>query len=162
MIIECSNCGKEFNKSPSKIKEKNYCCRNCVHESQTVFIDVECGCCGKPLKRKPHELKSSKSGKLFCSKSCAVSKNNELRRDENHPNWNGGNASGYYRRKGLRESNGQCEVCGYDKVSEILQVHHIDGNRTNNSSDNLQILCPTCHCEIHWGPNGTERKQSEV
>lgn len=27
----------------------------------------------------------------------------------------------------------------------VLQVHHIDGNRLNNKSDNLEFLCPNCH-----------------
>jgi 5-methylcytosine-specific restriction endonuclease McrA len=26
-----------------------------------------------------------------------------------------------------------------------LEVHHIDGDRTNNSLENLQLLCPNCH-----------------
>jgi 5-methylcytosine-specific restriction endonuclease McrA len=26
-----------------------------------------------------------------------------------------------------------------------LEVHHLDGNRTNNNLDNLQLLCPNCH-----------------
>lgn len=26
-----------------------------------------------------------------------------------------------------------------------LQVHHIDGNKANNTLDNLQLLCPNCH-----------------
>lgn len=42
----------------------------------------------------------------------------------------------------------QCEKC---KNSEWLnepiklEVHHIDGDRTNNELNNLQLLCPTCH-----------------
>lgn len=26
-----------------------------------------------------------------------------------------------------------------------LEIHHIDGNRTNNELENLQLLCPNCH-----------------
>lgn len=26
-----------------------------------------------------------------------------------------------------------------------LEVHHIDGDKTNNDEDNLQLLCPNCH-----------------
>lgn len=28
-----------------------------------------------------------------------------------------------------------------------LQIHHIDGNNSNNSIDNLQFLCPNCHAQ---------------
>jgi hypothetical protein len=47
---------------------------------------------------------------------------------------------------GLKQEN--CEMCG---VSEwmgkklTLELHHKDGDRHNNSLDNLQILCPNCH-----------------
>ena len=27
----------------------------------------------------------------------------------------------------------------------ILHIDHIDGNRVNNTENNLQILCPNCH-----------------
>lgn len=42
----------------------------------------------------------------------------------------------------------KCECCG---ISEWLgqpinlEVHHIDGDRTNNTLENLQLLCPNCH-----------------
>ena len=42
----------------------------------------------------------------------------------------------------------QCECC---KLTEWLnkpiklEVHHIDGDNTNNVLENLQLLCPNCH-----------------
>jgi 5-methylcytosine-specific restriction endonuclease McrA len=44
--------------------------------------------------------------------------------------------------------NHQCESCGLDKWLENpipLELHHIDGNRYNNSLENLSLLCPNCH-----------------
>ena len=41
-----------------------------------------------------------------------------------------------------------CECCGNSQwlgATIVLELHHIDGDRTNNSSDNLQLLCPNCH-----------------
>ena len=37
-----------------------------------------------------------------------------------------------------------CAYCGFG-VQEVLEVAHIDGNRKNNATENLVILCPTCH-----------------
>jgi hypothetical protein len=37
-----------------------------------------------------------------------------------------------------------CAHCGHGIV-EILEVAHLDGNRRNNSVENLVLLCPTCH-----------------
>jgi len=48
----------------------------------------------------------------------------------------------------LRERGETCGRCGYTKY-EILQVHHKNRNRNNNNLDNLELICPNCHCEEH-------------
>ena len=30
-------------------------------------------------------------------------------------------------------------------MPEVLEVGHLDGDRSNNSVENLAILCPNCH-----------------
>ena len=35
-----------------------------------------------------------------------------------------------------------CEICGQEGGNEL---HHINGNPTDNRIENLQILCPNCH-----------------
>jgi hypothetical protein len=42
-----------------------------------------------------------------------------------------------------------CTCCGFNKWPQILQFHHIDKNRKNNSLDNLTVLCPNCHRALH-------------
>jgi hypothetical protein len=42
----------------------------------------------------------------------------------------------------------QCENCKlklWQAEPIPLEVHHIDGDRTNNCKTNLQLLCPNCH-----------------
>ena len=42
----------------------------------------------------------------------------------------------------------QCECCGRTEwlgQPIPLELHHIDGNRNNNSLNNFQLLCPNCH-----------------
>jgi hypothetical protein len=49
---------------------------------------------------------------------------------------------------GVKEN--KCEMCGifdWNGKPLSLELHHIDGNRFNNSFDNLQILCPNCHSQ---------------
>ncbi len=41
-----------------------------------------------------------------------------------------------------------CLICGFDKV---VDLHHLDHNRTNNSVDNLVPLCPNHHKMLHKG-----------
>lgn len=51
-------------------------------------------------------------------------------------------------RDGLKEN--KCECCGIDMWNNkpiVLQLHHIDGDHTNNELENLQLLCPNCHSQ---------------
>lgn len=48
--------------------------------------------------------------------------------------------------EGIKER--QCECCGNTEHMGKpipLQLHHIDGDRSNNQISNIQILCPNCH-----------------
>lgn len=72
--------------------------------------------------------------------------------------------SGYLFRFGIKEK--VCERCGrveWEGEPIPLQVHHIDGDRTNNSIENLQILCPNCHAltDNYCGKNTKSRKPIE-
>ena len=49
-------------------------------------------------------------------------------------------------REGLKEN--QCEHCGKTKWLGLpipLELHRKDGDRTNNSLQNIELLCPNCH-----------------
>lgn len=71
--------------------------------------------------------------------------------------WNKGQQlkdwSQYSRVKNLRhhlikKRGNICEVCKNSHWLEkpiIFDVHHKNGDRTNNNEDNLQVLCPNCH-----------------
>jgi len=53
-----------------------------------------------------------------------------------------------YRTKCLNQKINACNVCG---CSDELQVHHVDGDRTNNQLSNLIPVCTECHKKIHYG-----------
>jgi 5-methylcytosine-specific restriction endonuclease McrA len=59
------------------------------------------------------------------------------------------NAASKYRKTALAVKQKKCERCGYDKYPEILVVHHTDRNRKNGAKENLELLCPNCHEEVH-------------
>lgn len=49
---------------------------------------------------------------------------------------------------GIKEN--KCECCGiteWNGKQINFELHHIDGNSSNNSLSNLQILCPNCHSQ---------------
>ena len=48
----------------------------------------------------------------------------------------------------IKERGHMCEDCKRsDWMGQqiVLEVHHIDGDRTHNQPENLQLLCPNCH-----------------
>jgi len=48
----------------------------------------------------------------------------------------------------------KCELCGNEiwlNKPIKLEIHHKDGDRTNNNLDNLMLLCPNCHSQTdNW------------
>ena len=54
----------------------------------------------------------------------------------------------------LKEREYKCENCGITSwlgKSIALQVHHKDGDSSNNIRENLQLLCPNCHSQTdNW------------
>lgn len=67
--------------------------------------------------------------------------------------------SNHIRKYLLNKTNYACEIpgCGCNFINpytglSILQIHHIDGDATNNKEQNLQVLCPNHHAMTeHFG-----------
>ena len=70
----------------------------------------------------------------------------------------------------LEEANYKCSQCGYNKTRDngktILEVDHINGDSTNNSKDNLRVLCPNCHALTptfrNWGNRGNKKTSERI
>jgi 5-methylcytosine-specific restriction endonuclease McrA len=45
----------------------------------------------------------------------------------------------------------QCQICGqgntWNNLPLVLQMDHINGNREDNSIENLRLVCPNCHTQ---------------
>lgn len=66
----------------------------------------------------------------------------------------------------LEKNNYKCELCGWGEENTYthtipLEIHHIDGDYTNNKEENLQVLCPNCHSltETYKSHNKNGRKR---
>ena len=40
----------------------------------------------------------------------------------------------------------KCSICGF---SHLVDIHHKDHNKSNNTKENLVVLCPNCHMLVH-------------
>lgn len=156
MIIKCDYCGKEFDKPTNKINEslkkgwKMYCSQEC--RSKSKKIKCTCANCGKELLKTPSEIAKSKTGNVFCDKSCACSYNNShFRTRENNPNWKGGRVgNNTHIIAAYRTYIKECTICKCTD-EDVLEVHHIDYNHNNNDVDNLIVLCANHHSKVHRG-----------
>jgi len=74
---------------------------------------------------------------------------------------------GHIKRRLLREGlkEGRCERCGISEWQGeplSLQLHHVNGDGSDNRVANLQLLCANCHsqADTYGGRNGHRRKRS--
>lgn len=108
-----------------------------------------CVNCGKEFEHR------TTSGNKYCSFNCQHKHEYKLFIER----WKSGNESGvigkygiskHIRRYLFEKNNEKCQICGWGKENPVthkvpLQIHHIDGDCTNNKEENLQLLCPNCH-----------------
>ncbi len=59
-----------------------------------------------------------------------------------------------------------CEDCGNSTWKDKpipLEIHHVDGNKTNNNLENLQLLCCNCHALTpNWRNKDENRKNQPI
>ena len=154
----CSSCAASFNNKGRKhtieTREKiSHTMQSRSSDFSGIYKELKyaesgglCKYCGK-------QLNDSRS--LFCDNSCY----SKFNREEYIKRWKEGKESGlsgkYEIKQCIREyllenRNYTCEICGCNMVNPythktILQIHHKDGDCTNNKPNNLMVLCPNCH-----------------
>jgi len=156
----CLHCGKPIIGGDSKKKFCNSSCAASYNNKLRSAKKHYCINCGKEIKR----------GK-FCNNTCCA----EYNAKQYIERWKNGEENGLsgkygisqYVRHYIFEKNGdKCECCGKSYINpytnlSVLQIHHKDGDCTNNKEENLQLLCPTCHAMTeNFGrrnPNATRK-----
>jgi len=153
--VNCLNCDKPFEAQVREVNRGNgkYCTRKCSSQHRASLIPkpkANCSCaqCGAVFYRNKTKRRNSKSGLFFCNRECKEKAQRFDGIKAIHPTHYGTGHS-VYRKTAFRSKPKACERCGYDRYLKVLQVHHIDRNRSNGALENLEILCPNCHEEEH-------------
>jgi 5-methylcytosine-specific restriction endonuclease McrA len=141
MYVKCYTCNKLIKRSPSLIKEKNFCDHSCYSKYKSKLwkkeknpnwnggeLKLKCLVCGKSFTRKRHGQYEPK----FCSRKCYSQYRSIHYIKENHPMWRGvitrttkplRSKKKYndWRKEILERDNHTCQICGETKH---LVVHH--------------------------------------
>lgn len=57
-----------------------------------------------------------------------------------------------FKELGIKYECNECKISEWLDKPIALQIHHIDGDRSNNRLENLKYLCPNCHTQTdNWG-----------
>lgn len=134
-------------------------CPKCKKEKnnlrlQNTRVEVTCAFCGKSFLKKKSRVDNSRTSMHFC---CREHKDLAQRIDSGNkfelirPAHYNNETCMDYRKTAFEAYEHKCASCGWDEDERILEVHHIDSNRSNCKLDNLVILCPTCHRKITLG-----------
>lgn len=153
--VQCRSCEKVFE---ARQKELNrgfgkYCSIGCSNRSRKKQPrpNVECALCGTAFFKKEAHKAGSKSGLFFC---CRAHKDIAQRiggLEAIQPGHYGlGGSHKTYRKIAFRAHGKICNRCEYEGVPGVLEVHHVNRDRSNNAPENLEVLCPTCHRVEHF------------
>ena len=147
--VKCKICSQDFYAKPSQLIRGygKFCSQTCQYEGQKTGKFIACGVCGKEKWKTQKDIRKSKSGKLFCGKSCQTIWRNKKYIGEKHMNWRGGEFT-YHRIMKENKVEPACKCCGF-KDRRALLIHHRDHNRKNNDMSNLVWLCWNCHFLVH-------------
>ena len=139
------------------------CKYGCGQEGIYKSKSGEVRCCESPnscpsIKKKTTEglLKSYKEGKRLSGKDKYKTLSKE---SKDKMVWNKGDyskvefeygGSGSHKSALIQERGHKCESCGLEEwlgKPITLELEHSDGDRKNNTRENLQLFCPNCHSQ---------------
>ena len=146
----CSTCHKVYVVPLHRAAKQKCCSPECgnVYRRRTR-VELTCAQCGNKTQKSPSKLLNSRSGLYFCKRACKDQAQRIGGIEEIQPDHYGLiNPKREYRKRAYRIYERKCAHCGYRDESKMLDVHHRDGDRSNNLIENLEVLCVWCHALI--------------
>jgi hypothetical protein len=155
----CAECRVAFQAKASR--QQRFCSRACAAEYHRRHLwrraEKRCLGCDRTISAQPSRIGRRK----YCSYSCAarnrsakwLARQRTAKRNK-YVNDLAGKAS-FVREQLLRFIPDKCLICGW--AEDLCDLHHKNGRHRGgtNRIDNITILCPNCHREVHEGLIGT-------
>ena len=148
------SCSASYTNCFSKLKHGRYCYKKDVNEQVKKLREekkeaTKCLNCGKDISNKRHKKQK------YCSSKCQ----HEWQHKKVIEEWKNGERNGlkgeyllsnHVRNYMLEKARYKCERCGWGEKNPytgkyVLEIHHKDGDYTNNKEENLEVLCLNCH-----------------
>ena len=141
LVRRACPCGAAFY-APSYATQR-YCSPRCAHVWQRgpkECVSLTCAFCGCNFERGRTRVRSTLA---FCSRECKCKAQRLSSGILRVSRYRDGRWS--YRERAFQALGARCAVCGYAEDERMLDVDHIDGDRSNNILANLQVLCAWDH-----------------
>ena len=187
MIITCETCGKQFDRKPAQIKAHNFCSRKCLGVANGIrnrkSHQITCNYCGRVFTQ--NNRHAARNKRFYCTRECAWAdkvkkamvtcdwcgqsfekKSSDVTRS-NHNLCDRGCYQDFinFTQAGTPNQSVAGKVI-YRTLAELKigraltddeEVHHIDGNHSNNTIENLAIISRSAHMAIH----ATEKRRDK-
>lgn len=157
----CKHCNQEFEgfRTTDKANHSRHCSSNpnrtrsyqnigngLVKHYETILgkksnFKVTCSNCSAKFEVEEYECNFPSKDNYFCSRSCANSVGGRAKALIHHPD-----EIANYRTVAWRHHKKECIICG---EKNIVAVHHLNEDHSDNDPGNLVPMCPTHHQYMH-------------
>ena len=137
--LTCKHCGQAFMAKAAYANRRNYCSTKCrgVAMTEASLVTKQCISCGKDFLSQPYR------NVKCCSIECSRHGRGKPRRDKNPSGWYIQSKGGYVAKSFGRKTVLQHRHVMEEKLDRPLKpyenVHHINGVKTDNRVENLEI-----------------------
>lgn len=161
IYVNCENCSNEFSfqkkQYTSDLKHRNTyrttCSLSCFKklEAKSKIVATNCKVCAKEIYKYEKEILNSKSGFVFCSKSCSAKYSNPLKSKYQHKTCL--NCHTNYKPTRFKDSNNCSQLCLMEygmknrKLSDVVKrkgANQFDGVRANARLYSKYFYLPRC------------------